>query len=121
MIDVEPLIVSELERMLPLPDGTRQCFEVGHVGPVHRRRPPETGHFLGGGVEADLGRAGDSRLVTSLALRLKDLLAGKIALRAARFGHCDLAERLDARQELTVGLRFSRRVHIGDKLRKRYD
>ena len=70
---------------------------------------------------ADLGCAGDPRLVTGLAHRLKDLLAGKIAFRAARIRNRDLAERLDARQELTVGFRASRRLHVGDKLRKRYD
>src|SRR5436853_40523 len=52
---------------------------------------------------------------------LKDLLAGKIAFRVARIRNRDLAERLDARQELTVGFRVSRRLHVGDKLRKRYD
>src|ERR1700674_3812734 len=70
---------------------------------------------------ADLGCAGDPRLVTGLAQRLKDLLAGKIAFRAARIRHRDLAEGLDARQELTLGFRVSRRFHVGDKLRKRYD
>ena len=70
---------------------------------------------------ADLGRARDPRLVTGLAQRLKDLLAGKIAFRAARIRHRDLAERLDARQELAFGFGASRRLHAGDKLRKRDD
>ena len=52
---------------------------------------------------------------------LKDLLAGQIAFRAARIRHRDLAEGLDARQQLTVRFLASRRFHVGDKLRKRYD
>jgi hypothetical protein len=43
MIDVEPLIVSELERMLPLPSGSRADWSdvlrrSGLLGQVHRRR-----------------------------------------------------------------------------------
>jgi hypothetical protein len=41
MIEVEPLIVSELERMLPLPDGGRADWSdvLRRSGPVHARWP----------------------------------------------------------------------------------
>jgi hypothetical protein len=60
--------------------------------------------------------------VTGLAHWLKDLLAGQIAFRAARIRHRDLAEGLDARQELTVRFRASGGfMSVTELRRKRYD